>query len=752
MSRSCMRACTLPSLATILVALVAPISELPAVGTIVLSDKHRSPLVGRSLPLATPAAYRGEARPLRFEPNMGQCDPRVRFVAHGANYTLYLTAVGAVFVFAPARAGLASQVVRWSVVGANPRAVLLPQGRLSGVSNYVVGRDPRGWRAGIPGYARVVERDALPGADLIYDGSAGRVVPRVLLHRSTGLTGLRVVVHIEQSGQPSIFQTLRPSIRGLQGRRTAITSAGSVPVALPFGRAIGALSTVAGLTSANGVAVDAAGQVYVVGQTDVLDFPMAGRPRPRITGRVAFVSKLSAGGRRVLWSVYLGGSQDVTVNDVAVDMMGQAYVTGQTGGGSFPTTPHAYSRARGAAFLTKLSPDGRLIYSTLFGSVRNTSDTGNAVAVDRSGAAYVTGGAGQSGSGFPTTPGAFQRGHVAGVNTDAFVAKFSPDGSRLVYSTLLGNNDVGGDIALDGSGHAVVVGTILINSPSTSTPFPTTAHAYTQPLGTVFVAKLSPDGRNLIYGARLGGVRAAPASQRASADANPVIASGTGIALDGAGQAYLTGSTYASDFPTTPGAAQPRLGDVDGNAFVAKLSADGARLLYSTYLGGTTDSPGAQGLITYGDAGAAIAVDRRGDAYVTGATNTADFPTTPHAFSRTRGGAFVSELAPDGRALLSSTRLGGSGSVATSTSGEPIQQLYNDEGADIAVDATGHAYIAGTNQSTDAHDFPTTPGAVQSNTNLRGASATAFVSELTPGAGKLVFSTLLGGNNGVASS
>ncbi len=733
-------------------------------------------------------------QPLRFEPNEGQYDPRARFVAHGATYTLYLTAAGAVFVFAPARVGMASQVVRWGLVGANPRGRLLPQGRVSGVSNYVVGRDPRGWRVGVPGYARVVERNALPGADLVYDGSAGHVVPRLVVHRGAPLTRLRVAVGIEQAGHPATMQVYHLDVGGLdrrhsvprdvskpcaRGSHTFPAMSGlsrmtrrchapvndgmgddathlSAPVTLPLGIVAGTLGVSGGLTSGSGIAIDRAGHIYVAGQTNALDFPVTGYPRARLAGGVAFVAKLSADGRSLLWSTYLGGPRGVTANGLTTDPAGNAYVTGQTDVTDFPTTPGAYARGQGTAFVAKLASDGRLVYSTLLGGTGRSNDSGEGIAVDASGVAYVTGRANQYSSGFPTTRGAFQR--AASHTGNAFVTAFAPDGSHLVYSTLLGRGDVGLGIALDKGRHAYITG--LVDVASGAGDIPTTSSAYVQERGTVFVSKLSPDGHGLIYSARFGGVQPLPhnVSREGDTDNQTVISIGTGIAVDGTGQACTTGGTFAADFPTTPGAVQARQRSGAKNAaFVTKLSADGSRLVYSTLLGGVNDVvsfPRAYLQDVYGDEGAAIAMDVSGNAYVVGSTNTADFPVTPRAYNnrRAQGGIFVSEFAPGGR-LLYSARLGGSGSIVYTGNRTPADKLlYDDTGAGIAVDVAGHAYVTGTNQSTDAHDFPTTPGAFQSNTNLRGASATAFVSELTPGAGKLVFSTLLGGNNGVASS
>jgi len=679
MLRSRLWARALSSWAAVLVALAALVGRPSTAATTIPQERTRPPVMRVTHVISLPrtdmprlAAVDTDHRvgqPLRFEPNEGQYDPQVRFVVHGVGYTLYLTVAGAVFVFPPAWAGMASQVVRWGLVGANPRGSLLPQGRLSGVSNYFVGPDPRSWRVGIPGYARVVERDALPGVDLMYDGSAGRVVPRLLLRHGASLTRLRVAVGIEQAGHPLTMrfyhlnvgsldrrhsvphdvsvpcargshtfpamsglsrtpQRYRAPVNGGMGDEATHTSA---PVTLPLGIIAGMLGVSGGLTSGSGIAVDGAGHIYVAGQTNALDFPVTGYPRARIAGGVAFVVKLSADGRALLWSTYLGGPRGVTANGLATDPAGNAYVTGQTEATDFPTTPGAYARAQGTAFVAKLASNGRLVYSTLLGGKGRSNDSGEAIAVDASGVAYVTGRANQYSSGFPTTRGAFQRAESHTGN--AFVTALAPDGGHRVYSTLLGRGDVGLGIALDKGRHAYITG--LVDVASGAGDIPTTSGAYVQERGTVFVSKLSPDGHSLVYSARFGGVQPLPnnVSRKGDTDNQTIISIGTGIAVDGMGQAYITGGTFAADFPTTPGTVQPRQRSGAKNAaFVTKLSADGSRLVYSTLLGGASDVvslPRAYFQDVYGDVGAVIAVDVAGNAYVVGSTNTADFPVTP---------------------------------------------------------------------------------------------------------------------------
>ena len=274
--------------------------------------------------------------------------------------------------------------------------------------------------------------------------------------------------------------------------------------------------------------------------------------------------------------------------------------------------------------------DPALAYSTYLGG--SGGDSGNGIAVDSSGSAYVTGNT--SSTDFPTTSGALQT--TSAGSGDAFVTKLNASGTALVYSTYLGGtgSDSGHAIAVDGSGDAYVTGS------TSSTNFPTTAGALqttSAGSGDAFVTKLNASGTALVYSTYLGG---------SGGD------SGASIGLDGSGDAYVTGSTSSTNFPTTAGALQTTSAG-SGDAFVTKLNASGTALVYSTYLGGTGS-----------DSGQGITVDSSGVAYVTGNTSSTDFPTTSGALQTTSAGsgdAFVTKLNASGTALVYSTFLGGSG-------------------------------------------------------------------------------------------
>ena len=374
---------------------------------------------------------------------------------------------------------------------------------------------------------------------------------------------------------------------------------------------------------ARGITVDSSGNAYVTGYTGSTNFPAtSGAFQTTLAGGVsrdAFVTKLDGAGL-LSYSTYLGGTGDDRAFAIAVDALGNAYATGATASNDFSTTVGSFQSVNpcsgDCSFVTKLNPTGSgLVYSTYLGPSGDIAQ-GFGIAVDASGNAYVTGGTAVAN--FPTTPGAFQT--TFGGGSDAYVTKLNLTGSALVYSTYLGGsgNDNVHAITVDSSGNAFVTG--LTNSPN----FTTTAGAF-QPayagVGDVFVTKLNSNGTALVYSTYLGG------SQQDD---------GWGIALDGSGNAYVTGLTASSDFPTTIGALQPVNGG-GSDAFVTVLTPTATGLVYSSYLGGAGS-----------DAGRGIAVDSLTNAYVGGVTASLNFPTTTGAFQTTYGGgpddAFVAKI------------------------------------------------------------------------------------------------------------
>lgn len=370
--------------------------------------------------------------------------------------------------------------------------------------------------------------------------------------------------------------------------------------------------------------------------------------------------------------------------------------------GSDPVEPADSQQEPAAAYSRSLR------YGTYLGA--REDDAAWAIAVDAHGAAYVTG-ITLSGR-FPTTPGAFDDSYNSrppGFGGDVFVAKLDAGGTGLVYSTFLGgyDTDYGTRIALGKNGEVYVVGY------SYSDDFPTTPGALSPTFNggccDVFIAKLDPSGRTLLYSTFLGG--------NSFEDAR-------GLAVSPQGRAYITGETLSLDFPTTPGAYDRRYDSPNySEAYVAVLNAPGSRLVYSTLLGGS-----------YNDYGEGIALEADGSVHVTGRTMSRDFPTTPRAYDRSfnggSGDGFLTKLTSFGHALVYSTYLGG---------------RDDESGTDALVDASGGTFVTG---YTASPDFPTTEDAFNRSCESCAIFADdAFVAHLGPAGRRLVYSTFLGGNS-----
>jgi hypothetical protein len=775
--------------------------------------------------------------PLSFEANRGQTDGRVRFLARGGGYTIFLTADEAVLalrkpqpgmsrfgkvglpgrldpfglvdpragrwpsladglkslwrslipglgqlVFEPnaARGGEAAglesqppQVMRMRLLGGNAQGRVVGLDELPGRSNYFIGNDPKRWRTDVATYRRVAYKDVYPGVDLVYYGNqrqleydfvvaAGADPAAIRLALSGGLevgSGQSAVgsgtqnrpqrqskiqnrkSKIDPSGdlvialeggavrfrKPVVYQPLSPvssswsvardskfTIQNAEliDGRYVLTATNEIRFEVPtYDRKrpliidpVLSYSTFLGGSGSDGgadIALDSAGNIYLTGATSSTDFPTADPLQGACGGcshggETVFVAKLNPAGSALVYSTYLGGSRGDVGGGIAVDTAGHAYVTGVTDSLDFPTFKPLQAKCGSCgqytenAFVAKLSHAGNaLVYSTYLGG--NDMDSGNAIAADAAGNAYVTGMT--SSSNFPLA-NPLQPNFTDG-GWDAFVAKLNPAGSALVYSTYLGGSDIdiASGIALDGAGNVYVAGT------TSSTDFPT-ANPLQSACGgffcnDAFVAKLNPAGSALVYSTYLGGSD---------------VDYGSGIAVDGAGNAYVTGFTCSTDFPTnTP--FQPSFDGGNYDVFVAKLNPAGDTLVYSTYLGGSGD-----------DEAFAIAVDAAGNAYVTGLTTSTDFPTA-NPFQGTCGDncsngqtfdAFVAELGPSGNALVYSTYLGGSNC---------------DVGSRIAVDKAGNAYVVG---STGSPDFPTVNPFQGTCDGCSGRSDDAFVAKISP--------------------
>ena len=670
-------------------------------------------------------------------------------------------------------------VLRMKLVGANPSAKAKGLEELPGKTNYFIG-DPSQWRTGIPSYKKVEYRDIYPGIHLIYYGNEhqleydfvaapGADPERITLSfdgcEKVGISeGGDLVIGLAGGGEisfhkPHIYQEVKGIRRPIAGnyrlQPSGFKPSANAPTPLIrgftsffkniLGRLIPSLepgmrafvkqtvgfqiaaydrnlplvidptlsySTYLGGASGDeygySIAVDSSGYAYVSGLTASTNFPTTSGAYQTANngggtnGYDIFVTKLATDGKSLVYSTYLGGTgDDYDGYSIAVDSSGYAYVAGYTASTNFPTTSGAYQTANKSsssynAFVTKLATDGKsLVYSTYLGgsSAKSYGDQASSIAVDSSGYAYVTGLT--SSTDFPTTSGAYQTANKSSSYYNAFVTKLATDGKSLVYSTYLGGSfyDLGYSIAVNSSGNAYVAGE------TGSTDFPTTSGVY-QTFNNSnstdgFVTELANDGKSLVHSTYIGG-----------GDADYLQY----MALDSNGSAYVTGYSWSCCsgiyFPTTSGAYQTTPGGY--YPWVTKFTSDFSNLVYSTYLRGSGGS----------DRAWSIAVDSNGYAYVTGATNSTDFPTTSGAVQTSLGGgiydAYVTKLATDGKSLYYSTYLGGSA---------------RDVARSIALDSSGNAYVTGYTASTN---FPTTTGAYQTSNKGGGSwGYDAFIFKLS---------------------
>jgi hypothetical protein len=600
--------------------------------------------------------------PLRFEENTGHFDAQVKYLARGPGYTVFLTATEAVLA---AR----GNVVRVHLCDANGESAFAGENEVSAPTNYFIGSDASKWIS-VTNYERVRCRSPYPGIDLVYHGNqrqleydfslAPHASPKQIALRYDGVRALRIdkdgslVLKLKNAGElrqdkPVAYQNINGERRevacrfAMKGNTRVGFAIGEYDVSQPLviDPTILSYSTYLGgniTENGRGIAVDAAGNAYIAGSTTSTDFPVLNQYQTDQSNTDVFVTKINtnaSGVASLVYSTYLGGSALEDANGLAVDSAGHVFLVGYTDSMDFPLL-NQYQGDQPArdAFVTKLDT--------------NTSGV-----------------------------------------------------ASLLYSTYVGGNanDVGQAIAVGAQGNLIITGA------TTSTDFPIlNQYQSDQPQNDVFVTKLNPNASgaaSLLYSTYLGGSS---------------VETGFGVAVDTMGMAYVTGVTSSTDFPTLNPYQTDQGGD---DVFVTKINSllsGPASLVYSTYLGGG----GA-------DNGQAIAVDSSGQAYVTGKTGSANFPTlNEYQTNQPLDDAFVTKLNSSGNALLYSTYLGGGG----------------DDGANgIAIDSIGRAYVTG---DTDSGNFPTNNGLLPDQPNTD-----AFVTKIntnSSGAASLSFSTYLGGN------
>jgi len=657
-------------------------------------------------------------RGLEFTANSGQYRDFVRYRADAGGAVIWLTQNDVFYQFTrlidrpaeqdpqvaygyhvPSRPDrVAGLLVRLSLVGAQSNVTVDGDLATGSHSNFFIGNNPETWRTNVPQYREVIYRQVYPGIDLKFKGTHTHLEYDFIVSPQADPALIRLQYHgidslsVNPSGDLVVSTAFgrmiesRPVSYQIEGDQMISVAAdfrllgdnsigfemgpgydASLPLVidpvLSFSTFIGGGANDYG----RGVAIDADSCAYVTGYTASLDFPLADPYDASYNDTTAsahdvFVLKLSPKGDSLIYSTYLGGAEgDDRGLSIAVDDDGSACVAGVTSSDDFPTASAAQTTRAGSqdAFLVKLSPAGdALTFATFLGGGNN--DVGLGVAVDDAGRTYMVGNTGSSDFNVSTSP---YDNSLNGAQ-DAFLARFGSDGA-LEVSTYLGggNSDYGLAVALGPDSTAVVIGYTASGNYPTVSAYDSTYNG--GPVyGDVFVTRFDTAAADLVYSTFLGGT----SDDLALA-----------VDVDNLGNAYVTGYTLSNNFPKV----NPYDSVFQGYlmVFVSKLGPAGDNLVFSTLLGGWNV-----------DFGSGIAVDQNFEVYVTGATNSQNFPTV-EAFDPTYGSGydgFIAAFSDDGDSLIFSTFLGGIGG--------------DDFTYGIRVDSFLNAYVVG---YTGSADFPT---------------------------------------------
>jgi hypothetical protein len=589
-----------------------------------------------------------------FVPNRGQTEPDIRFTVRGPQLT-------ASFLQREIRFKVGEDEVGMLLSGANGAATLEGRKELPGRANFLSGSRSRSWLRDVPLYGEVLYRGIYEGIDMLYEGSKHNLKsnfvvkpgadPSLIRFRYTGVESLAIdpsgALMLKLPGgtlreeAPEAYQQTGRNRRIVQIRFRIFPdrSVGFDLEEYDHAQALIIDPTIScstylggtGIDAGTAIATDSAGSVYVAGWTDSADLRTQNSLRSKAVGTEAFVAKFSADGQTLIYCTYLGGNGEDRAYGIAVDGSGNAYITGSTSSTDWPVVNASQRALAGVknAFVAKLNSAGNgLVYSTYFGG--RGYDTGNGIALDATGSAYV---AGETTSTDLPVHSPYQGSSSGG--SDAFVLKLLAAGNGIEYSTYLGGraDDRARAIAVDRTGAVYITG-------DTSSPDFPTLFAFQSTSGgnqDAFVAKLNRFG-GLAYSTYLGG----------SGGTMGLPETGAGIAIDTIGNAYVAGTTSSFNFPLLSAVQATHAGS-QPDAFVAKINTSGNGLIYSTYLGGSSI-----------DVATSIAVDVSGQAYVAGYTASTDFPAASAGNSGGYDGFLVS-LTAAGTRLLTSMYFGGSG-------------------------------------------------------------------------------------------
>ena len=669
--------------------------------------------------------------PIHFIENRGVYPEEVKYYIQGADKTLYFTSDGVTFRL---KSKDRAWVVKLEFVGANPDVVPVGEDRQQAIFSYFKGPE-KDWKTGLPSFARVAYRELWPGIDLVYRGAVNQLkyefvvmpgadpgqirfeVQGATAVETTDAGGLRIETPegVLEDAPPVAWQEIDGTRRSVEMAFTLAGEAGQGRH--EFGFRVGsydrtkpvildpAVLVYCGYLGGSGhdigydIAVDAQGNAYVTGSTwsTEASFPARVGPDLRFNGQGsnggdAFVAKIDASGRGLVYCGYIGGADGDWGHAIAVDKGGNAYITGITmsSEATFPVAagPDLTYNGAGDAFVAKVNAAGTaLLYCGYVGG--DSFDIGQDIALGPGDEAYLTGFTKSDEKSFPVCVGpdlTFNSVHPR--IDDAFVARVNAAGTALTYCGYIGGSwgDYGLGIAVDGASNAYVVGNTLSYQDFPVLVGPDLTHNGGNTYGDCFVTKVTPTGTGLLYSGFIGGRW----DERASA-----------VAVDSFGNVYVTGFTNSAETDGFPVQVGPDL-TFNGveDVFVAKVTAGGTGLYYCGYIGGSgRDGSTMQAYNYRGDA--RIAVDARGYAYVAGGTQSSEatFPVTGGPDSTYNGGggdAFVATVYPTGAALVQCGYIGGSGS---------------DGALGIDVDGSGNVYLASFTDSTPA-TFPVVGGPI----------------------------------------
>lgn len=680
--------------------------------------------------------------PLSFIENRGQVDARVSYYLQGRDKTVYFTKQGVTLTLASEAP--TSSFDRWNLkldfVDPNPAAKIEAEGASGASISYFRGAR-KDWVTGLPSYSGIVYRDLWPGIDLHYAGTVDRMKYSFLVRAGADPSRIRLAyrgasrIGINETGELEVetplgsYRDEAPVSYQPVSSEDALSATGSKREirtayrleASPQGEGVvygfelgdydrtkdllidPAVLIYAGFLGGEGddvahdVATDEDGNAYIVGETSSTEmtFPETVGPDLTYNGNVrdAFICKVNDSGTDLIYCGYIGGAASDRAMGVAVDAAGNAYVVGETlsNQNTFPVLGGPDTTFNGSldAFIAKVNATGTgLIYCGYIGG--QFRDFGTKVAVDGSGNAYVVGYTESSDATFPVTvgPDLTYNGSI-----DAFIAKVNAAGNGLVYAGYIGgeDDDYARDVAVDGSGNAYVTGNTSSRMafPVVGGPDPT----YNGGLNDAYITKVNATGSEFVFSGYLGG---------SGSD------TGHGIAVDSTGAVYVTGETTSNEgsFPVLGGPDLTFNGMTD--AFVAKLDAAGAALVYSGYIGGA-------GI----DRGFGIALNAQREAYVVGETSSfqSTFPVLGGPQLQINGAvdAFAAKISVSGTALIYNGYLGG---------------VANDFALSVAVDDNGDAYVVGYTESNQ----DTFPESVGPDLTFNGGATDAFVAkvQMTP--------------------